>query len=108
MVAEITSHQGGLVLVEEPELGVHPHQFDKIMTFLKEQAEDKQIIVSTHSPQALNHLTVDELDHLMIAKFDNKKGTQIKHLTPAQTKKAKAYINKVGFFSDYWLLSDLE
>ena len=108
LVAEITHHQGGLILVEEPELGVHPHQFYKIMTFLKEQAETKQIIISTHSPQALNHLGPDELDNLIIAKYEAKKGTQLYHLTNEQKAKAKDYMDEIGFLSDYWMHSDLE
>jgi predicted ATP-dependent endonuclease of OLD family len=108
LVSEITHQNGGLILVEEPELGIHPHQFHLIMEFLKEQSEEKQIIISTHSPQALNYLNEDELSHILITYYDNKKGTQLKHLTKAQEKKAIKYIKEVGFLSDYWMLSDLE
>lgn len=107
IISEVTDAQG-LVLIEEPELGIHPHQFNLLMDFLKEQSEDKQIIISTHSPKALDHLSQNELNHILIAYYDINKGTQIRHLSDKETKKAQKYMKEVGFFSDYWMLSDLE
>ncbi|MFI5136212.1 MAG: AAA family ATPase [Sphingobacteriales bacterium] len=107
IIAAITNTTG-LVLIEEPELGIHPHQFNLLMDFLKEQSENKQIILSTHSPKALDHLSQDELNSILVTYYDLKKGTQIRHLTGKEIAKAKKYMKEVGFFSDYWLLSDLE
>jgi len=97
IISEVTSNNG-LVFIEEPELGIHPHQFNLLMDFLKEQSEEKQIIISTHSPKALDHLSPDELGNILIAYYDLDK----------EEKKAKRYMKEVGFFSDYWMLSDLE
>ena len=108
LITEITNWTGGLILVEEPELGIHPRQFHLLMQFLKEEAEEKQIIMSTHSPQALNFLEESELLHILITYYDQKKGTLIKHLSTSQISKAKKYMKEVGFLSDYWMLSDLE
>jgi len=107
VIAEAVNAKG-LILIEEPELGIHPHQFNLLMDFLKEQSEDKQIIISTHSPKALDHLSPDELDHILIAYYDLEKATQIRHLSDKEVKKARKYMKEVGFFSDYWILSDLE
>lgn len=107
IVAEVAFNYG-LVIIEEPELGIHPHQFNLLMDFLKEQSESKQILISTHSPKALDHLSPEELDSILIASYDLKKGTQIRHLTSKEINKAKKYMKEVGFFSDYWMLSDLE
>ena len=107
IISEVT-HNSGIILIEEPELGIHPHQFSLLMDFLKEQAEDKQIIISTHSPKALDILSPEELNNILIAYYDKSKGTQIRHLTEPEKHKAKRYMKEVGFFSDYWLLSDLE
>lgn len=108
LISEISNKENGLILIEEPELGIHPHQFNLLMTFLKEQSQEKQIILSTHSPKALDHLSEDELDNILVASYTKKSGTQIKHLSAAQKKKATAYMKEVGFLSDYWTLSDLE
>ncbi|AMQ00319.1 hypothetical protein AY601_3453 [Pedobacter cryoconitis] len=108
LITEITNNKTGLILIEEPELGIHPHQFDLLMQFIKEQSLQKQIILSTHSPKALDHLEEDELDKILIAVYDREKGTQLHHLNPEQIHKAKTYMNEVGYLSDYWSLSDLE
>ncbi|QKJ29069.1 AAA family ATPase [Mucilaginibacter mali] len=107
IISEVT-YTAGLILIEEPELGIHPHQFNLLMDFLKEQSEHKQILISTHAPKALDHLSPEELDSILIASYDLKKGTQIRHLTSKEITKAKKYMKEVGFFSDYWTLSDLE
>jgi predicted ATP-binding protein involved in virulence len=97
-----------IVLIEEPELGIHPHQFHKLMEFLKEQSLQKQIIITTHSPQALDSLNEDEFNRIIIAfSLNSKEGTKLRHLTEQELVKARAYI-KEDFLSDYWLYSDLE
>ncbi len=106
---DINENQLRIILLEEPELGIHPHQLHGLMQFLKEQAEDKQIIISTHSPQVLNILGRDDLNKIIIATSEGKKGTVLKHLTKEQKEKAKSYMNdEVLFLSDYWMYSDLE
>ncbi|WP_158800166.1 AAA family ATPase [Pedobacter sp. L105] len=108
IISEVTFKKHGIILIEEPEIGIHPHQFESIMQFLKEQSEYKQFIISTHSPKALDHLDSDELDHILIAKYEGSRGTTLTNLNAEQMIKAKEYTEKVGFLSDYWLMSDLE
>lgn len=97
-----------IVLIEEPELGIHPHQFHKLMEFLKEESEKKQIILTTHSPQALDAIESNQLDKIIIAYSTNsKEGTKLRHLNSLELTKANEYI-KEDFLSDYWLYSDLE
>ncbi|RYE12994.1 MAG: hypothetical protein EOP34_09740, partial [Rickettsiales bacterium] len=82
----------GIIFLEEPELGIHPHQLHKLMLFIKEQSKEKQIILTTHSPQVLNILDADELDRIIICNYDKEKGTQLRHLTEKETQKAKLYM----------------
>ncbi|RYY06952.1 MAG: hypothetical protein EOP43_04700 [Sphingobacteriaceae bacterium] len=83
-----------IILLEEPELGIHPHQLHKLMLFIKEQSKEKQIILTTHSPQVLNILDADELDRIIICNYDKEKGTQLRHLTEKETQKAKLYMHR--------------
>jgi predicted ATP-dependent endonuclease of OLD family len=108
IVSEVASQEHGITLIEEPELGIHPHQFHLLMNFLKEESRDKQIIVSTHSPQALDYLDADELSHIIIADYDDKKGTQLRKLNAKEKKDALKFTKEVGYLSDYWLYADLE
>jgi len=97
-----------IFLFEEPELGIHPHQLHQLMTFIKEQSRDKQIILSTHSPMVLDILGKDELHRIIIASNDDpKKGSQFRHLTEQEKEKAKLYMDG-DYLSDYWKYSDLE
>ncbi len=106
---DINENQLRIILLEEPELGIHPHQLHGLMQFLKEQAEGKQIIISTHSPQVLNILGKKELNKIIIATSEGKKGTVLKHLSEEQKNKAKSYMDDDALFlSDYWMYSDLE
>lgn len=104
----MNSHHSSIILIEEPELGVHPHQFHSIMLFLKEQAQYKQIILTTHSPYALNVLKKDDLESIIIAKLDKDKGSVFKHLNEEQKAKALRYMTDVDYLSSYWMHSDLE
>lgn len=108
IISEISLKSDGMILVEEPELGVHPHQFNLIMQFLEEQSATKQIIMSTHSPGALDILDKNNLHRIFITKYEKGKGTTISNLNQQQKEKAAMYMEEVGFLSDYWLLSDLE
>lgn len=96
-------------LLEEPELGIHPHQLSKLMDFIKEQSEEKQIIITTHSPQVLNILDTDELDRIIVANYDKEKGTLLHHLSEEEMGHARSYMETEGLFlSDYWVYSGFE
>jgi predicted ATPase len=99
---------GRILLIEEPELGIHPHQLQLLMDFLKEQSQHKQIIITTHSPQVLDILKNDELNRIIIASHSPEKGTQLRQLTEKEETKAKTYMSETGFLSDYWKYSDLD
>jgi len=96
-----------LILIEEPELGIHPHQFHLIMTLLKELSKESQIIITTHAPQALNIFNQDELDSIYLCTHDAEKGTQVKHMSEEQQEKAKFYMEDL-YLSDYWLTSNFD
>jgi hypothetical protein len=96
-----------LYLLEEPELGIHPHQLHLLMNFIKDQTKEKQIIITTHSPQVMDILTEEELDRIIIADFDPEKGSTFRHLDEEETKKAR-FIMQEEPLSHYWRYSDLE
>jgi AAA15 family ATPase/GTPase len=98
-----------LVLLEEPELGIHPDQLYLLMDFLKEQSKEKQIIITTHSPEVLNILDKTELDRIIVTRYDAEKGTQMHHLSPKKIRKGVSYMSKEGLtLKDFWVHSNLE
>ncbi len=94
--------------VEEPELGIHPDQLYLLMDFLKEQSKEKQIIITTHSPEVMNILGKDELDRIIVTRYDAEKGTQMHKLSPHHIRKGQIYMKEVGHLSDFWVHSNLE
>lgn len=97
-----------IILLEEPELGIHPHQLHQLMQFIKEQSKHKQIILTTHSPQVLDVLEADELERIIICHSEPVAGTKLSHLSETEIRKAKKYMTSEAFLSDYWRFSDLE
>jgi predicted ATPase len=49
------------VLIDEPELGLHPFAINLLAEMLKEAAESKQVIVSTQSAELLNNFQPDDV-----------------------------------------------
>lgn len=95
------------IFIEEPELGLHPHQLYNLMLFLEEEAENKQIIISTHSPEILDHISHNELNRIILSKYEKEKGTTLRHLTEIEKEKINEYLKELEL-SDYWKHSDLE
>ncbi len=106
LIGSVTyAKENEIILIEEPELGVHPHQLALLMNFLKSESRDKQIIISTHSPQVLNCLGEDELDRIIVARHEGKAGTKLYHLSEREKGVASEYMKNEAFLSDYWMLS---
>lgn len=95
-----------IVLIEEPELGIHPHQLHLLMIFLVEKSKTNQIIITTHSPQVIDVIEENQLNRIIICQLDSEKGTLLRHMTLHEQDKARAYINDGMYFSDYWRFSN--
>ncbi len=50
-----------VVIIEEPERNIHPHLISGLMTLMKDAARNKQIIITTHSPEVVRHAGVENL-----------------------------------------------
>ncbi|MBA3987334.1 MAG: AAA family ATPase [Flavobacteriales bacterium] len=95
-----------IILIEEPELGIHPHQLHLLMNFLTEQAKTKQIIITTHSPQVLDVIKQEELERVIISRIDTNNGTLLTSMTGSEKEKAISFLNDSMYLSDYWRFSD--
>jgi predicted ATPase len=49
------------VAIDEPELGLHPRLIPIVADLIKVAAEDRQVIVTTHSPDLLNRFDLDDI-----------------------------------------------
>jgi predicted ATPase len=49
------------ILIDEPELGLHPYAISVLADMFKQVAEDKQLIVSTQSVELVNALSPEDI-----------------------------------------------
>jgi predicted ATPase len=61
VIATWSVKESGLIAIEEPETGLHPHLAEYIVETLRAASEKCQIIVTTHSPYFLDHLKPEEV-----------------------------------------------
>lgn len=49
------------VLIDEPELGLHPYALTVLASLIKRAAEKKQLIISTQSVELINHFSANDI-----------------------------------------------
>jgi ABC-type uncharacterized transport system ATPase subunit len=79
-----------VILIEEPENGLHPARIHEVMRVLREISKKTQVIIATHSPLVINELQADEVTVLT---RDPATGTQARLMkdTPNFAERSKVY-----------------
>jgi len=85
--------EGPLFYIEEIENCLHPSAVKKLLRFLQDQADQRPVLLTTHSPFVLN--CVDPTD-VNVAKVDQKGATHFEKIK--NTKQLRDYLNS-GFMS---------
>lgn len=85
------------LLIEEPETAVHPGLLSKLLALMDSYGYDRQIIVSTHSPQVVDWCEPEQLR--LVERVDG--NTQVRSLDPADLGRVKRYLQDEGTFSDF-------
>jgi predicted ATPase len=67
-----------VILVDEPELGLHPYALEVLAALIRQASVTNQVIVSTQSSLLLDHFQPDDV--LVAERVDG--GTQLKRLEP--------------------------
>ena len=86
-----------ILLVEEPENGLHPARIRDVMKILKELFKTTQVLIATHSLLVVNEL---EADQVTIVTRDTEKGTQTRRLNETED---FAVRSKVYLPGELWL-----
>ena len=91
-----------LIVIDEPELGIHPAWMPILADWIKRAAQKTQVIVTTHSPDLLDYFT-DQLDEGgYIYTFQQDPDSQ-NHFKPKRLDKDTVS----GWLEDGWQLGDL-
>jgi predicted ATPase len=79
-----------LLLIEEPENGLHPARIAEVMRVLRAISDKTQVILATHSPLVINELRPEEVTVVTRSKEHGTKATLLKD-TPNFEERAKVY-----------------
>ncbi len=79
-----------ILLIEEPENGLHPARIAEVMRVLRKLSESMQIILATHSPLVVNELQPDEVTVVTRSREHGTKGVLLKD-TPNFEERSKVY-----------------
>lgn len=86
-----------ILLVEEPENGLHPSRIRDVMGILKESSKTTQVLIATHSPLVVNELAADQVT---VVTRDAERGTQVRRLSEAHDFEVRS---KVYLPGELWL-----
>jgi predicted ATPase len=78
-----------LLLIEEPENGLHPARIRDVMKVLREISQTIQVVLATHSPLVINELEPHEVS-VVTRGADGTKAVLMKD-TPNFAERSKAY-----------------
>lgn len=79
-----------VLLVEEPENGLHPSRIGEVMGVLREISTTTQVLIATHSPLVVNELSGSEVTVVVRDEEQGSKGTLLED-TPGFEKRSKVY-----------------
>lgn len=85
-----------LILIEEPENGIHPKRLEKVLILLREVCRGEhggkpaQIVLTTHSPHLLDHIDPSEDQVLVFQRNDDGSRTA----KPADTDRLKNFLDE--------------
>jgi len=80
----------GVILIEEPENGLHPARIREVMRILREISKTTQVLLATHSPLVVNELRSDEVTILTRDSDAGTRATLLKN-TPNFEERSEVY-----------------
>jgi predicted ATPase len=76
-----------VVFIEEPERNIHPQLISSLVEMAKDASKNKQIFITTHSPEIVKHAGVENL--LLVSR--NKRGESVIS-RPAENEQVKSFL----------------
>jgi predicted ATPase len=58
-----------ITVVEEPERNIHPHLISRVVAMMKDAAETRQVVTTTHNPELVKHAELADL--LLVSRAEN-------------------------------------
>ena len=82
----------GTIILEEPERNLHPYLMNRLLEMAREESQNRQIIMTTHTPELIKHADIDTI------LFAQRCEDGFTHITrPADNEMVKTFVaNEVG------------
>jgi len=61
MIIALYFEKKPFIIIEEPVAHIHPFLIARLMTMMKEASEKKQVMITTHSTEAVKHAAIEDL-----------------------------------------------
>ncbi len=61
LIVALYFSKNGFTVIEEPERNMHPKLMSKLMSFMKDASENKQILITTHNPELVKYADINDL-----------------------------------------------
>jgi len=88
-----------ILLLEEPETGIHPGALIKLLSVLEAYAEDRQFVISSHSPVVFGQVKPEELR--IVYRQDGQ--THVRKLDVSELDRATAFLSQEGTLDEFLL-----
>jgi ABC-type Mn2+/Zn2+ transport system ATPase subunit len=93
----LSASEGGMLLLEEPETGIHPGLLSRLLSILDSYSMNRQLLISTHSHQVVNWVNPDELRLV-----ERRNGaTHASPLSKKQVQQLVPYLDETGTLGDF-------
>jgi predicted ATPase len=86
-----------ILLVEEPENGLHPSRIKEVMAIIRELSTTTQVLIATHSPLVINEMQPEEVS---VVWREENTGTKV---TPLMATQEFDLRSKVYALGELWL-----
>jgi len=61
LIVALYFEKNEIVVIEEPERNIHPQLIARVVQMMKEASANKQVIITTHSPEVVKHASLENL-----------------------------------------------
>lgn len=87
LIIALYFEQNAMTIIEEPERNIHPALIARVVDMMKEVAQERQVLVTTHNPEIVKYATLDSL--LLVARDDEGFSTVVK---PAEKDTVQSFL----------------
>lgn len=107
LVFYIMTNHGSMLLIEEPEVCVHHGLLSSIIELIKLYSHEKQIIISTHSDQLIDHITLESVFKTTRSEETTTVTSITKEMGSEELKALRDYLQNEGGLGQYWKHGEL-